>query len=87
MDVQIQQGLKNWAANKQPPKNGRSRLLLVAARLATQQDLTSKYRNSEGHIKFEAISDRIPHVQANGSFYQPFLVVLQLNLTPIKNVT
>lgn len=35
VDVYIRQGLKNWAARKQPPASGRARLLLKAASLAS----------------------------------------------------
>ncbi len=86
LDANIRNGLKNWAAEQPPPKNGRARLLLVAARMATAQDLTSTYHDAQGHVNLIAISDRLPHVQAQGSFYQPFLWVLQLHFTPIKNV-
>lgn len=37
MDVYIRQGIKNWAAQHQPPANARARLLLVAASPAFQQ--------------------------------------------------
>ena len=37
-DVYIRQSLKNWAAQQQPPENGRARLLLIASASATKID-------------------------------------------------
>jgi hypothetical protein len=40
MDRRIGQILKNWAAEQQPPANGRARLLLLASSPEAQKDQT-----------------------------------------------
>ena len=58
MDFYLNRSLKNWAARHQPPANGRQRLLLAAARLATAKKEKDSHQMTffQWHAKMHSFS-------------------------------
>jgi len=85
-DTHIRQSLKNWAASQKPPENGRGRLLRLAA-AASGADYLTYDKTPDRRVPVDAVRNRLPMFQTTGSFYQPLLWVMHLNMTPLKNIT
>jgi hypothetical protein len=85
-DIYISQCLKNWAASEQPPNNIRSRLLLKAASASLHDESFASPDASFAYPSYRQSAGSLFPIPTGGSFYQPLLWVLHLNLTPIKNI-
>lgn len=89
MDRYIGQSLKNWAARKRPPANGRARLLYIAASPSTtpepviQNKLVLTRADRDGHF-VPLASNRSPAERMIGPFSQPRLWPLHVALFPLK---
>jgi len=83
-DAYLKQALKNWAAEQQPPENGRARLLLIAAsplREPTAQDPEKRLFTNLSR------SSQAPSDQAMQFYNLPWLWAAQFSLTPTSRVT
>ena len=84
MDDFVRQALKNWTAEQQPPRNGRSRLLLIAASLLREQP--GNYSKMERQVNSRSMMQS-PLDQAIQIHELPWLWVAHIALTPIRRVT
>ncbi len=84
MDSYIQQALKNWAADQQPPANGRARLLLLAASPSAQRT----YYESQQAASRDNTKPVSKPVNPVSDFYDlPLLVAIQMTYTTLRRVT
>ncbi len=84
MDGYLRQALKNWAAEQQPPANGRARLLLLAASPSAQR---AYYENQQA-LSLEHAQRVDLHVNPASEFYDlPWLLAVQLTYTTLRRVT
>lgn len=84
MDGYVRQALQNWAAEQQPPANGRARLLLLAASPSAQR---AYYESRQGSSiePTQTVSNSINPVS---EFYDlPLLIAVQLTYTTLRRVT
>ena len=86
MDVYMRQCLKNWAAQQQPPANGRARLLLKVSspEPAMNKDSLSRL-DRDGHF-YPLASSQSPSDRIVEPFSQSRLWVLHMTLTPLRHV-
>lgn len=82
-DAHIRCSLKNWAANQNPPRSGRGRLLLLA-NIASTTDHPIGEIFLNPHLNRKAAEDRLP--QHANSFSHSLLCVLYLNMSPLRNI-
>jgi hypothetical protein len=83
-DRYIQQALKNWAAEQQPPANGRARLLLLAASPSAQR----AYFESQQAASLDIAKPFSRPVNPVSGFYDlPYLLAVQLTYTTLRRVT
>ena len=84
MDGYIRQALKNWAAEQQPPANGRARLLLLAASPSAQR---AHFENQQA-ASLDFTKPIIRPVNPASDFYNlPYLLAVQLTYTTLRRVT
>jgi hypothetical protein len=84
IDGYIQQALKNWAAEQQPPANGRARLLLLAASPSAQR----VYFENEQAASLDITKPVVGHTNPVSDFYDlPYLLAVQLTYTTLRRVT
>jgi hypothetical protein len=84
MDGYIRQALKNWAAEQQPPANGRARLLLLAASPSAQK----AYFEHQQAASLDLTKPFSRHVNPASDFYDlPYLLAVQLTYTTLRRVT
>jgi hypothetical protein len=83
-DAYLRQALKNWAADQQPPENGRARLLLLAAALPQEQ--TAHYSEAKLFMNLSR-SSQTPSDQAMQIYNLPWLWAAHFSLTPARCVT
>ncbi len=83
-DQYVRQALKNWAAEQNPPANGRARLLLLAAAMQREQthltDLTVKPKDFASALQS-------PLDQAMRIYNLPWLYIAHVALTPNQRMT
>jgi hypothetical protein len=85
-DVYVRQCLKNWAAQQQPPANGRARLLLkVSSPEAPSRNDTLSRMDKDGHY-YALASSQSPSERIVEPFSQSRLWVLHMTLTPLRHV-
>jgi len=83
-DAYLRQALKNWAADQQPPENGRARLLLLAASPPQKQTAQKPGKQiSSNYVQYS----QTPSDQAMQIYNLPWLWVAHFSLTPIRRVT
>ncbi len=83
VDVYIQQGLKNWAARQQPPANGRARLLLKAASLASKVEQPQPREKIDARFLPPALARSLSD-QIFDPFYQSRVWSLQVTFMPMR---
>ncbi len=84
MDGYIRRTLKNWAADQQPPENGRARLLLSAAYGSHEQPDRKPIKGSPEMLMR---SNLTPLDQAMQIHNMPWMWIAHMALTPIRRVT
>jgi len=83
-DAYLKQALKNWAAEQQPPENGRARLLLIAASPPREQAVHDPAKKLFTDL---SRSSQSPSDQAMQIYNLPWLWAAHFSLTPIHRVT
>ena len=84
MDGYIRQALKNWAAEQQPPANGRARLLLLAASPSAQRI----YFENKQAASLDTTKLASRHLNPASDFYDlPLLLAVQLTYMTLRRVT
>jgi hypothetical protein len=84
MDSYIQQALKNWAAEQQPPANGRARLLLLASSPSAQRSYLENQHAAIPNVTRAAVK----HLNPASDFYDlPYILAVQLTYTTLRRVT
>ncbi len=84
MDAYIRQSLKNRVSEQQPRPNGRARLLLVAASIQREQQVSGRTRDIDRN---RSIPHPSPVDQAMKIYNLPGLWIAHVSLTPIRSVT
>lgn len=84
IDSYIQQAIKNWAAEQQPPANGRARLLLLASSPSAQR---SFYESQQTVSKELNLPTTGQSNLASDLYDLPYLLAVQLTYTTLRRVT
>lgn len=84
IDSYIQQAIKNWTAEQQPPANGRARLLLLASSPSAQRTF---YENQQTVSKEMDLPTIAQSNLASDLYDLPYLLAVQLTYTTLRRVT
>ena len=85
MDAYIRQGLKNWAAEQEPPANLRTRVLLIAASPLSQQMPRIRHVDEYGCLKpfTSEVSFSYPRFDP---FKQSWFLAFHSALSPLRHL-
>jgi len=84
VDSYIQQAMKNWAAEQQPPANGRARLLLLASSPSAQRSFYESQQAVSKEMNYPISGQSHP---ASNFYDLPYLLAVQLTYTTLRRVT